>query len=769
MSPRQRLRLRRWSDRLAFTALGATLVAWALTAHPFWKPTLHVRSCGGNTELLERFIPDFERRHRCHVVAVAAPVQYLLELAAGDDRHIPDVIVGRSGPGWALLERRGLLDGPPQCFAIDPLVLATAPGNPHRIHSLQDLGREGLRVLASPGAMRPKGRVVGALLADVSEALYPGLADRWERNTTQELPCGRTLAKALRDGRGDVAVLARSQTALPPLAGACEAVPIPPHELSCLRNGRSSMPQSVGRTRRSAGNTLAEHFVADLVAGGYGHVAAGGYIPIDAPDAAAYEGLRQPTVPTPMAARQMALAKALEHDGADNAALRRYLYAIHVFGPSRWDAEAWYHIGALLQRLGRPAAARTAWQTALERYPTRGHKEWLGILAMGDDLGTDPEAPWLDQAAAAVRTLPPGTAATPTAWERAVTPPPIAAREGDTPKGARRVLAVATDLLRLQAPAAAARDALKVVTLHHPSPHSPAAWTVTGTALARGSAPWRARQAWQQVLDGASESPWAAPCARALAACPEPPPLAIPASPAAMPPFESRFETHSDRALAYAGALYDAGMPLYALKECLKIVVGLYGQPAPAAEAHFRAGICLRDLGRLDAARLHWQRCRECPGDGPWARRAEEAQRACKTMTQPRGTATAALDKRLPKAVTAPPADPQQRQNNPSQRRPQAVMRLHLGEELLIAGVLDDDQALLEFLKVLHAVESPPHLAWTKAVAHLRAAQALALAGRIGPSRDHARQADQALLSPADAALAEALSQPLEPTREAGP
>ncbi|NLF18976.1 MAG: hypothetical protein GX595_17235 [Lentisphaerae bacterium] len=210
-------------------------------------------------------------------------------------------------------------------------------------------------------------------------------------------------------------------------------------------------------------------------------------------------------------------------------------------------------------------------------------------------------------------------------------------------------------------------------------------------------------------------------------------------------------------------------MPLYTLKECLKIVVGLYGQPAPAAEAHFRAGICLRDLGRLDAARQHWQRCRESPDDGPWARLAEEAERACDRTPHHCGTVTSALDKRLPKAVTAPPADRRQRQNTPGQRRPQAVMRLHLGEELLIAGVLDHDQALLEFLKVLHAVESPPHLAWTKAVAHLRAAQALALAGRIGPSRDHARQADQALLSPDDAARAEALSQPLEPSREAGP
>jgi molybdate transport system substrate-binding protein len=744
MTARGRLRAIRWSDRLAFAALAVALLACLLSEHPVWRPKVSVRSCGGNFELLCAFARGFERRHNCRVEVIAAPVQYLLELAAADERHLPEVMVGRSGPGWALLQKQGCLARPPEVFAIDPLVIVTPRGNPAGVRSLADLGRDGVRVLAAADAMRPKGRVIGSLMADVSEALYPGLVDRWERNTVEEVHCARLLARRLRDGGGDAAILARSQAAQPPLAEACDVVEIPPSVLDLMRSGRGSLPQSVGRTVRNPRNEPADRFVAELAGGADGLVARCGYIPQGAPDFVRYEALLAPSSPQPIAARQMALAAALQRDGARREAVRRYLHVIHVFGPSRWDAEAWYRIGALLREMGELAACRNVWQCLVWRYPTRGHKEWLGILAIGEDAGAAPEKPWVARAAAALAEMPPATpVAGPPQWWAEVTPAPFTVREGDPPKGARRTLAVAADLLHLGLADFAVRDALKVTSLHFPSPHMAAARTVAGTALLQGGDGDAARQQWHTVAADDARSSWAVPCAAACVASAAAKPLPAPAARrVAMPPTAAAYDTHVDRAMTYASELSEAGLPLYALKEYLKVIVGAYGEPTRVAEARFRAGLCLTAMGRPTAAVRQWDLCPSEDGAVEWQ---EQARQSAGLLGEAGPARDADLRRAiaLPTAVTARPGGgggPRARKGT----RPQALARLHLGEELLIAGVLDEDEALQEFLKVLTVIEVPPALEWTRTVAHLRAAQALVLSERPGKAEFHAEQAARA-------------------------
>lgn len=741
MTHRARSNVIRWSDRIGFGALVLAVAFWLCAEHPFWRPIVTVRSCGGNFELLHAFARDFERRHDCRVQYVAAPVQFLLELAAEDERHLPEVLVGRSGPGWAFLQRQGRLAAPPTFFAIDPLVIVTPPGNPAAVKGLVDLGRDGVRVLAAPGAMRPKGRVVASLLADVSEARYPGLVDRWERNTVAEMPCGRLLARRLSKGGGDAAVLSRSQTSQPPLAGTCEAIAIPPEELDLMRSGRGSLPQSVARTVRHPANALADRFVAELANGAHGLVEQCGYIPRGHSDYARYEALLRRTSPQPMAERQMALAAALQESGATREAVRRYLHVIHVFGPSRWDAEAWYRLGDILDDAGSPQGARRAWQHLVSRYPTRGHKEWLGILALGDDVGTDPEKPWVKRAAAALAARPQdGTPAALPEWHRDATPMPFAVREGDPPKGARRTLAVATDLLHLGLVDFAARDALKVATLHYPSPHTPAARTVAGTALLEAGRTAAARRQWQRVAaqyPGANGS--AAAAAAVAATAVNASPTELPAGDVPMPPTVAAYDTHPERAMSYAGELYEAGLTLYALKEYLKVCVGIYGQPAPLAEARFRAGVCLAAMDRDAAACRQWGLCRAAPGPAAWH---EHAARANAVLGAPPAWPDAKQRQRvgIPDTVTTAPAAENAGKTHKGQRS-QAVARLHLGEELLLAGVLDEDEALQEFLKVLTVVEVPEHLSWVRAAAHVRAAQALLLSERAVQARHHAEAA----------------------------
>jgi tetratricopeptide (TPR) repeat protein len=744
MTYRRRVHILRWSDRLAFALLALLIPACLVTEHPLWRPKISVRSCGGNFELLCAFTRDFERRHGCRVEYLAAPVQYLLELAAADQRHLPEVLVGRSGPGWALLQKQGRLARPPRFFAIDPLVIVTPQGNPAAVQSLADLGREGVRVLSAPDAMRPKGRVIGTLMADVSEARYPGLVDRWERNTVAEVRCGRLLAKRLSRGEGDAAVVARSQTAQPPLVGACTVVELPPQVLDLMRSGRGSLPQSVGRTVRNPQSALADRFVAELVDGAGGLLEDCGYIPQGSPDYDRYGNLLEASAPKPMAERQMALAAALQRDGAQREAVRRYLHVIHVFGPSRWDAEAWFRIGAILREMGNTVGARRAWQKLVWRYPTRGHKEWLGILAMGDDAGTDPERPWVEQGGRALAELGPTAAggAVP-GWQADVTPLPFAVREGDPPKGARRTLAVASDLLHLELPDFATRDALKVATLHFPSPHTPAARSVAGTALLEtGNIP-AARQQWQRVAREHARSPWANACAAAWEVSHGPTPATdASAGSLVMPPAMPEYDTHADRGLAYAAELFDTGLTLYALKEYLKVLVGVYGEPIPLAEARFRAGVCLAALGRNAAALRQWDLCRAAEDSGEWHQRATAAATVLGDAGPwPQADLRQTIE--APKALTRMPVGEGKAQGRQGGRA-QALLRLHLGEELLIAGVLDEDEALQEFLKVLTVVEVPTPLGWVRTVAHLRAAQALALSGRPERALVHAGKAAEA-------------------------
>ncbi|MBN2452042.1 MAG: substrate-binding domain-containing protein [Lentisphaeria bacterium] len=762
-------RRRRWvrrSDRVAAGVLFGAVVGFLIWEHPFWRPSVTVRSCGGNFDMLAAFAADFEARHRCRVRYVAAPVQFLLDLAVRDAGHLPEVLVGRSGPGWLLLQSKGkLAQGAPELFGVDPFVVVTPRGNPAGIRCLDDLGRDGVRVASSPDAMRPKGKVVAELMSGVSEARAPGLVDRWERNTVQEAPCGRLLARLVAKGRADAAVVARSQTVLDPLRGNCEVVEISVADLDCMRSGRGAIPQSVARTVRNPGNPLADRFVAELVQDSRGIAANYGYLTAASGQMREYAPFLRVFTPDPMAPRQMELAALLRRDGCERESVRRYLYAIHVFGPGRHEAEAWYRLGEACRDQGRDEGARLAWSRLLARHPTPGVKEWLDTSAFGASERGDPETEWVALGRAGMRALPGSVPAGAVPdWLQATIPAPLRVREGDPPKGARRSLAVAVDLLGFGIEEFAIRDALKVVALHYPSPHTPAARALAGAAQYRRGRYAAAAAQWQRVCAEYPDSAWAAACREARAAVAESPariPDPDPASP--MPNFEPAYDTQEARGMAYAWELHEAGLPLYAAKEYLKVSVGLYGRPTRLAEALYRGGVCLWHMDRHNGARQLWQRCAVMPAENPWTREAATAlQRWNAPETDDRQTLRARLE--IP-AATTPDPGPRQGQSpgqGPGQGAgqggvPAGLMRLRLGEELLLAGVLDDDEALQEFLKVLTVVKVPPSMGWLRGRAHMRAAQALLLCGREEPARAHLEAARVAEGREEDRALASRL------------
>jgi len=728
-----RPKMSRWADGLAFSGL-ALLVIWnALNEHAVWRSAVRVRSCGGNFEMLSDFSRAFERKHRCRVHYVAAPIQFLLELALEDERHLPDVLVGRGGPGWQVLEQRGKLDGSATYYAVDPIVIATPRGNPASIRSIQDLGRDGVRVASAPWAMRPKGKVFGHLMARVSARFHPGLVDRWERNTLVRERCGRLIGRAVARGKVDAAIVPLSLTSQKPLAGHCEIVEIPVKYLDTLSMGRGSLPQMAARTTARPENRLAEAYMEELTGeAASALLVAHGYVPKASPRYAEFETFLKPFDPKPMPPRQMKLAALLRRDGATKAVVRRYLKVIHTFGPCREAAEAWYRIDQHLKGQGQPRAARLAWNHLIETFPTGGHKEWIRTIhAVRDRLG-DPETEWVERARQSLRSLSGSAVAV---VDAPIVFAPIRVRQGDPSKGATRDLALAVDLYRLGFYDFAVRDALKVVTLHYPSPHRPPARAVAGAALyAMGKRRLAAFQ-WRRVVEEHADSPWAGRCAAALSESTSGP---IPQESSSHP---GRYATHAERGLSYAYELQEAGSPLYALKECFKMLVGLYGPCDHAAEARFLAGDCLARMRRYADASQQWLRCGKTPEGERWA---SSVRSAIERYKFPSVSDADERRQRYEIPAAFPASKSAGKKLGIHAKTPPAVKRLRLGEELLAAGITDDDQALQEFLKVLTVVPCPPAFRWTRTVAHVRAGQALLLSGRFDRARRHLNQAAQA-------------------------
>jgi len=256
------------------------------------RGALVVWSCGGNYELLTEYITAFEAREGGRVRYTAAPVQHLLKLATAAGPG-PDVIVGRAGPGWLALKGRGRLAEGPVFFAIDPLGVAVARGNPLKIQSLADVGRPGVRVVQAPHAMAPKSKVPALLMATASEKLHPGLVERWQSNVVATPKCGRNLLAPIVLGQADCAVTPLSLVHYPEVKGKLDFVPARASLLLAMKEGRGAMPQCAAVLRgpqSQARPELAHRFVHGLRTCGR-MLRRHGYLPLDDPYAVELKGM----------------------------------------------------------------------------------------------------------------------------------------------------------------------------------------------------------------------------------------------------------------------------------------------------------------------------------------------------------------------------------------------------------------------------------------------------------------------------------------------
>jgi molybdate transport system substrate-binding protein len=227
---------------LAAGAVAASLLSGCGLRARSRRPRLTVWSCGGNYDLLLDLNARFEKIAGCRITYSSAPVERLISLLASKSRGV-DLLVGRSGPGWADLSQAGRLAGKPQVFALDPYVIIVPPGNPAAITSLRHLKGDGIRTVYSPTSSGPSGKVVQYLLEAADEVLEPGISEGYVRNAIDAYDCGWKVFPPVIEGRAHASITRLSMTTAPETAGKVDVIPIPVRVMAAMREGHGAIPQ----------------------------------------------------------------------------------------------------------------------------------------------------------------------------------------------------------------------------------------------------------------------------------------------------------------------------------------------------------------------------------------------------------------------------------------------------------------------------------------------------------------------------------------------
>jgi ABC-type molybdate transport system substrate-binding protein len=216
--------------------------------------------------MLLEFNERFEHLATCRTIYSSAPVEHLISVLGARPRGV-DVLVGRSGPGWADLEQRGRLASKPEVFALDPYVIIVPPGNPAGIRGLADLKRPDVKTVYSPTSSGPSGKVVRFLLEAADEVIEPGIYEGYVRNAIEAHDCGWKVFPPVSQGRAHASVTRRSMTTVPETQGTVEAIPIPVEVMAAMREGHGAIPQRAARIADGHNPELAQEYVGALQEG----------------------------------------------------------------------------------------------------------------------------------------------------------------------------------------------------------------------------------------------------------------------------------------------------------------------------------------------------------------------------------------------------------------------------------------------------------------------------------------------------------------------
>ena len=394
-----------------------------------------------------------------------------------------------------------------------------------------------------------------------------------------------------------------------------------------------------------------------------------------------------------MPAFQVALAERLEAYNILPEARRRYLKVVYTFGPNHYVPRSLYRAGRISAALGTVSAARRDWEQVVAQFPPSGPCELdsavLASARKASPVEPQPYEHWVSAARTALAEVPgPPSAAPAGVRDRRVNELfPVAVEEGDPPKNGKREFSLGLHLLQVGDLGFATRDLLKVVTLTYPSRYMADAEYLLGVCALQRGLPHMARAQWERVLRNHAGTPAALSAAERLhnlpvTAGPETPPKAP-----HMPGWTEAYSTHAERGMTYGMRLFEHGLPLFAFKEMIKLLAGVYGRHELGAEARYRAGVSAAAFGNEKAAARQWALCRAHYPE------SELAAKSAQALTDLPADALAQAGELEPLA--------------PAPKGLSAV-RLRLAEEFRLARVLEGDQITLEFLKVLTVARPKP-------------------------------------------------------------
>ncbi len=247
-------------------AAGATVAAAGSESLSFGQNTLQVWACGG---LAEAFIPankQYRTKTGIEIAFTGAFAAALGKSLLGS--ATTEVFAGRVlALAQKLRSANKMSFFKPLCFT--SYVLVTPKGNPAGISAIQDLAKQGVRVILAPDASAPGGEAVTGLLKKA------GVLDQAMKNAVIKGSCVQRTMEDLVKGKGDVSVVECRLTRMPLFSGKVEVLPIPEEFFPA-----GPLTFTIGVMKNARDKALANHFVDFILSEeGQGFFQSAGFIP----------------------------------------------------------------------------------------------------------------------------------------------------------------------------------------------------------------------------------------------------------------------------------------------------------------------------------------------------------------------------------------------------------------------------------------------------------------------------------------------------------
>lgn len=261
-----RINRRAFLTTAAGAATGAALPL-ALAATPkFSRNTLRVWSCGGLAEAFNPANQRFKEKTGVEIAYTGAFAAALGKSLMGS--ATTEVFAGRVlDLAKKLRAADKMLYFKPLCFT--RYVLVTPKGNPAGISGIQDLAKQGVKVVLAPQASPPGGDAVGVLLKKA------GVLDKAMQNAVIQGTCVQRTMEDLIDAKGDVSVVEFRLTQMPRFKGKTEILPIPEEYFP-----PPPLTFTIGVMNAAADRELADYYVDYILSEeGHGFFESAGFIP----------------------------------------------------------------------------------------------------------------------------------------------------------------------------------------------------------------------------------------------------------------------------------------------------------------------------------------------------------------------------------------------------------------------------------------------------------------------------------------------------------